>query len=267
MPELNQAALPFYPLTVGILLLLLFAPTFGEKARTTIAMAFLLGAAALGILAGANASTVSQLHVPTVFRRASTDSPHVFTIETVEAPGWRWPAAAALCLVIPSLLLLLRRARLPAVPSIVFYGALLSWWFLVTRLLLEKTAAPVGLVWATGPTVAALCIVVFAGAWAGRRGLGFLGWAGSLFLMALLARAAIVAAGWWATTRHAGTHLDLTVLDDVDILLLGPIAKDTPPTERWVSGIVFPQAGFTVATVLVGLLLGAIPYWLARRKQ
>jgi hypothetical protein len=268
MPDLLGKALPLIPFALIPALLLLLAPLGSRRAR--LATASVLGVFALGFVVDVLATDHSQaltLAVPNFFPRGPEGEPHQWTTETVTAPAWHYHLWLAAMLLLPAVLLFARAGRAPGTPSPVLHGAGVFLYYLVLRLGLEKTAAHDVIVWATGSAVAMLLILPFFGWYCGRRGYGFGRFAGQLLLLALLQRLPLIAIAGAATMLHLGTHLDTHVVEDIWMPGAGskPLASDF---ERWFYPTVFPHLTIWVLlTIVAGLLLGVLPFILARRRQ
>lgn len=267
MPQLLANSLPLLPLALLPAVLLLLAPLRAQRGRTRIAG--VLAALGLTLIFDVLVLPHSQLHtlaVPNVFPRGPEREPFRWTTETVTAPAWHWHVFAAAMLLGAAAFVFLRRRRAPRVPSPVLHGAAVFVWYLAVRLGLEKTAAPEPIVWALGGTPSLLAILPFVGWYCGRRGHGFGGFAARLFGMALAQRLVLIAVGFVATTQHLGTHLDTHVVEDISLLFRGETRLGSD-VQRWLVPTVVPHLTVWIAiTVVVGLLLGSLPFWLARRR-
>jgi len=267
MEELGNAALAYYPLVFAPLILLLLAPVVGSSMRRAFAAVLAVGAIGLSVLASVQSSTDVELGVVNPFPRDDGHPPDIFITEHVGAPGWQWPLVGALFLAVPGLLLYLRRNLPPRSPSPLLTGSALGLWFMVGRLALEKTAAPLGLTWALGLSPAVAVMLPFLGAYAGARGRTFWQFVLMLLCMALIQRLVLSGVGYFATLDRLGTHLDVGVIDEVHPPFGGAIVfQEGDLTDRWLRLIAIPQLMFWVpATVVAGVALGGIPYWVARK--
>ena len=132
----------------------------------------------------------------------------------------------------------------------------------------QASAAPQALVWATGLTPAVPLIVLFAGIYAGRRGWRFGGFAAGLVGLAYLQRLPLIVWSWYATGNHAGTHLDLSGIDSLNVPLFGGPGPGAGPTKNWIYGTLIPHLTvWIVVTVVLGLVLGGIGWWASYRRE
>jgi hypothetical protein len=268
MPDLIRDALPLVPFALLPALLLLLAPLCGRRART--AFAALLGIIAVGFVADVLASDHGHaltLAVPNVFPRGPDAEPHRWIMATVTAPAWHYHVWIAVMLLLPAVVLFVRRDRAPGPPRPALHGAGVFLFYLVLRLGLEQTAAHEQVVWATGGTFALLLILPFFGWYCGRRGDGPRRFVSQLLLMAYLQRLPLIAIALVATTQHLGTHLDTHVVTDIALPGFGEVALASD-FARWLHPTGIPHLTlWVVMTLVAGLALGAGPYWLARRRS
>jgi hypothetical protein len=267
MDELIRESMPYTVPALLPALFLLLAPLCSPRTRTVLAAILLLVGAGFVIdVLVLDHTHLDTLAVPNVFRRAGEAEPHVWTTETVTAPAWHWHFCVTAILWLPGFWLLLRRKRAPHAPSPVLFCTGVFLWYLLARLGLEKTAAPRGLVWALGGTPSLLVILPFFAWYCSRRGWTFGRFAGGLVLLGFLQRLPLIAIAWYATTRQRGTHLDTHVVTDVDLPLLGERQLHSA-TESWIYPTLIPHlTGWILVTVVAGLVLGALPFVLARRR-
>ncbi len=268
MPDLLTNALPLVPFALLPALLLLLAPLCVRRARTAFAAIF--GIVAVGFIV--DVLVIDHGHdltlaVPNVFPRGPEAEPHVWTIETVTAPAWHYHVWIALMLALPAAILFLRRDRAPAPPPPAVHGAGVFLYYLVLRLGLEATAAHETLVWATGSAFALLLILPFFAWYCARSGYGFGRFVGHLLLMAYLQRLPLIALAFFATTRHLGTHLDTHVVEDIAFRGFGERKLDSD-FARWLYPTGLPHLTlWVVLTLVAGLLLGVLPFLVARRRR
>ena len=145
-------------------------------------------------------------------------------------------------------------------PSPVTYCLVLGTLMLAARLTLEKTAAPAGLVWATGTTPAQPLILFFVGVFSAQRGFSFGRFLLALIVLAILQRAIISGVGLAATLGEWGTHLDVNSVSAINTPL-GGLRRFAPgdAIDKWTWAILVPQMVIWVGlTVVTGLVLGGI---------
>ncbi|MCR9244225.1 MAG: hypothetical protein NXI31_04280 [bacterium] len=278
MAELFQSSLPIQGATLVLALLLCLCPHLRRRGRTIVAG--LLALPALGFVVDllvADHDFEQRLEVPNLYGRAPDGDPHVWIVDTVTAPSWHWHLAVVGIFGTLALIVFLFRGRPgddadhgaqnPVLsPNPVFYGAVVFWFFLGGRLLLEATAARQSIVWGFSGTVALFAILPFFGFWCARRGVTAGGYLLRLLALAFAQRIPLVLFGWLATTRELGTHLDTHVITDLMVLPFGNLDLATP-TDRWVWPTLFPQLTIWVLlTLLFGTALGILPFWLGRRS-
>lgn len=267
MEELIQKSLVFVGPVMAPIFVMMLAPLLKKRARTVLSA--LMGLVVLGFLGDLvvdDHSHLLQLDVPTVFGRGADSELFVWTAETVTARAWHWHIVAAAYFALAGLLAFAGRNREPKVPQPVVAAVLMFAIALATRLTLEKTACHVGIVWALGTSTAGFVISVFFGFYAGARGLSFGRFFKTLFLANLLQRLLLCAVGYVMTLQNLGTHLDVTVVTDIAPPGIGEIVIESP-TQGWLYGILMPQMTFAlVMSTIVGVVLGALPYWLGRRR-
>lgn len=271
MSQILQAlrdTLPWLVWTLPPLFLLLLAPLCGTRGRTTIATVLVLGALPMGWLAFTQRAAVARAEVVNRFPAGPDKVSTRFVIEVVERPAWQWPLVGLAALLVPALLLLVQRERRPAPPAPALHCALLGSHALAVRLALEKTAAPPDLHWAIGVSLPLVLLLPFLGAYCGLRRMGVAAWVAQLFLLGLLHRGVVVAVGWFCTTRHLGTHLDVSPIHEVNLFLQGPMNFRDDPAGAWTALLLIPQLAIWIpVTVALGLLLGVVPYLAARRRK
>jgi hypothetical protein len=267
MPELSGNARPLVPFALVPALLVLLAPLCGRRART--AFAALLAIVAAGFVIDMLVLDHTHEHtlaVPNVFPRGPAAEPHRWTIESVTAPAWHWHVWIAFMLLLPAVILFVRRDRAPGAPRPAPFAAGVFLYYLVLRLGLEESAASEAVVWAAGSTFALLLMLPFVGWYCGRRGHGFARFVGALLSMAFLQRLPLVVLGFVATTRHLVTHLDTHVVEDIAFRGIGELRLDGD-FERWLYPTAIPHLSlWVVLTLVAGLLLGTPAFFLARRK-
>src|SRR5262245_4266216 len=124
MPDLFAKALPFVPFALIPALLLLLAPLCSRRGRTMIAAA--LGVVGVGFIVDVLVLDHSHEHtlaVPNYFPRGPEAEPYRWTMETVTAPAWHWHVWMACMLLVPAVIVFLRRDRAPGAPRPALYGA------------------------------------------------------------------------------------------------------------------------------------------------
>ncbi|HLQ37067.1 MAG TPA: hypothetical protein VK348_04660 [Planctomycetota bacterium] len=269
MKELLQAALPFLLPALLPALLLLFAPLWGSRARTVSGIVLLvLGAGFVVDVLTSDHSQPRALTVPNVFPRGPLAEPYEWLLATETAPAWQYHIWLAAVLMVPALVLLLRRKRAPHAPSPVLYCIGIFLFYEVARLGLEKTAAPVGLVWAVGASPALLLSLPFFGWYCGLQGVGFGRFLGRLLLLGYLQRLPLVALAYVATTRALGTHLDTHTLTDIHLRPFAERQFPGDPVASWLWPTCVPQLTMWILITLVaGIVLGTGPLLVARRRS
>lgn len=268
MAELVRSALPLVPLTLLPALLLLWAPLCGRRARTAFAAILaLVGAGFVADVLLFEHGHDLTLAVPNVFPRGPAGDLHTWTVATVTAPAWHYHVWLAALLLLIAALLFVRRGRASGPPPPARHGAGVFLFYLLLRLGLERTATHAAVVWATGGTLALLAILPFFGVYCGRSGCSGRRFVGQLVLMAYLQRLPVVAIAFVATTGHLGTHLDTHVVEDIAFPGAGTLRLEND-FARWLYPTAIPQLTLWVLTTLVaGLVLGGLPFWLARRRR
>lgn len=265
MSDLLSSSLPFFGPALVPAIAMLQSPSLGRRGRTL--WAATLGIIAVGFVVDVLAIDHSEeytLEVPIAFGRTGEEDPHIWIVDTVKAPAWHWHIATTVFMGLLALWLFVRRGRAPSTPPPVATAVGVTLFYLAYRLALEKTAAPQPIVWAVGVMPALFVILPFFGWHSGRSGWDFKRFVKNLLYMALLQRVAIVAVGYFATTRALGTHLDVNLV--TDIALFGD-RKLTSPLEAWFWTTAVSQLTFAfVFTVVMGIALGVLPWWLARRR-
>lgn len=267
MDELFGNSLPFFAPALFPAIALLLAPSLGRRGRTLLAGA--LAFVAVGFVVDVLAIDHSEeytLEVPNAFGRTGEEDPHVWIVDTVKAPAWHWHIATTVFMGFAALFLFLRRGRAPAAPRPVATAIGVSLFYLAYRLALEKTAAPQPITWAVGVMPASFVILPFFGWHCGRSGWDFKRFVKNLLYMILLQRVAIVGVSYFATTRALGTHLDVHVVTDIAVPVVGE-KKLTSPLEAWFWAELVPQLTFAIVFMaVIGIVLGVLPWWLARRR-
>ncbi|MEO6595769.1 MAG: hypothetical protein ABIP94_13540 [Planctomycetota bacterium] len=266
MAQLLLDSLPFLaPALLPALLLLTFG-SLGRRGRTVCAM--LLALPAMGLLGDVllfDHSLTHTLEVPNVFGRGPEGKPYVWILDEVNAPAWQWHVTAAAFLAAAALLIFGRRNRPAATPQPVLAAVAVSIYYLALRLALEKTATPVGIVWAVGASPASLVILPMFAWHCGRRAYGFKRFVVNLLAMLVLQRLVIVAFSYFATTKSWGTHLDVHRITDLALPAMSERVL-TSPVQAWTWTILVPQMTLLLVFGLVfGIVLGTLPWWLARR--
>jgi hypothetical protein len=267
MPDFFLDALPFVPLTLIPAVFVLLFPFVGRRARTTFAVLLVVIAALFLVdIAVLDHTGVHTLDVPNLFPDPETGKPKVWIVAQASEPAWAWHVVVSVWFGVFGAFLLARRGVSSGPRSPVLLGTVLFLAYLAVRLALEKTAAPVEVVWATGASVVLVAMLPFLGWHAGARGLSFGKWAGALLLMAFLQRLPVIVFAYVATTRQLGTHLDTHLVTGLG----GPFGRQDfggDPVRAWVGTTLVPHATFwVVLTVALGLLLGSVPWWRGRRR-
>lgn len=245
---------------------LLHLPLLGRRGR--MAWAALLGAIAASFVGDVlllDHGGVSTLQVKTVFGRGEHGELHAWVVEQVSAPAWQWHLVVASWFALTGGLAWLHRNRPPAPPRPLAWSLLAFGSALAARLALEKTAAPEPIVWAVGVSAASFAIMPFFGWYCGARGHRFGRFVVQLLLANALQRLAVVVVGYVATMGALGTHLDTHSIPEITAPGIGRVGL-TGPQAAWVHAILLPQMTFAlVLTAVLGLVIGALPWWLARR--
>jgi hypothetical protein len=267
MVEMLRECWPFVLPGLLPLLALLHVPLAGRRAR--ILWAALLGAIAVAFLVDVLVLPHGDLHtlaIETVVPTGDDGGPQAVVVDRVTAPAWHWHVAAAAWFALTAMWAWLRRNGAAQPPQPVTVAVVVFLWALLGRLALEKTAAPAPIVWAVGVTWALFATAPFFGWYCGARGHRFGRFALAWLFACVLQRLAFAGVGWAATTRALGTHLDVGVVREITLPLRGRTALHDP-TEAWLWALAVPQLTFAVVLSLVlGLMLGALPWWLARRR-
>ncbi len=90
---------------------------------------------------------------------------------------------------------------------------------------------------------------------------------GLLFACVLLQRLPLVVLAWFATTRALGTHLDTSAVTDIHVRPFGE-RQLADAFDAWLWPTAIPNATVWVfVTVVAGIVLGIVPYWLGRRRK
>lgn len=267
--DLFRSAIPFIGPVLVPALLLLLAPLCGRRTRS--AFAIVLATLGLGFLVDilvSDHSDVATLAVPNVFPAPPDGEPRLWRVANESAPHWHWHVLAAGLLLFAAAVLWLRRNRPAAAPQPVLHGTAIFLAYFAARLGLEKLAAFEALVWAIGGTNCLLVILPFIGWYCGKRGCSFKKLLGQLTLMAFLQRIPLVAFGYWASTQHGGTHLDTHLVTEFQSPITGTKVFGSDAVRGWTYLTAIPHLTlWIVITVVAGALLGAIPFWIARRKR
>lgn len=266
MPPIFIAALPFLAIALAPALFVLVAPFVTVRTRAILAGLLLLVALGFGLdIALIDHSGITTLDVPNVFFAADSGQPREWTVARESAPAWAWHACVIAWFGAFGLWLLAHRRRIAVPQRPVLLGTVLFLSYLAVRLGLEKCAAPREIVWATGSAPVLVLLLPFVGWHAGRARYSAGRWAAALLRMALLQRLPIIAFGYAATTRQLGTHLDTHVITDMRGVF-GPRHFAGDAVETWLWTIAVPHATVWIAiTLLLGLVLGLVPWWLGRR--
>lgn len=266
MPPIFLEALPFLPLTLAPAVFALLAPFVGARTRTVFGLLLLL--VAVGFAADValfDHSATYSLDVPNVFLSADTGQPKEWVVAHESAPAWAWHVCVIVWFGAFGGWLLASRARVWQPRSPVPGATLLFLVYLAVRLALEKTAAHRGVVWATGSAPALVVLLPFFAWHAGRAGYSAARWVRALLVMAFLQRLPLIAFGYFATTRHLGTHLDTHLVGDMRGLFgARHFGGDAVETWLWTTGV--PHSTLWVAITLgLGVVLGLVPWLLGRR--
>jgi hypothetical protein len=268
MKELLVQALPYLPVTLLALTLVLLAPYVGEVGRRRIVLFFAVAAIGLIVLGVRSAGTEVKLDVVNPFPVDSNWKPQTLHIETVTASGWQWPIAAAAFCGFVALLVFGSMRMSQGAPKPAFYCALVATAFLGLRLVLEKNAAPQGVVQAIGASIGLPILVAFVGFYSAGRKQGFGRFLLSVLVFALMQRAILTAFAYFATMRHWGTHLDMNVVTQLGTPGGGERhfgANDA--AGKWFWAIVIPQMVLWVAiTFVLGLVAGTAGWFVGRRR-
>lgn len=196
---------------IAFAVLLTIVVGLGRRSFRLPALVIVTGAACAAFAyAAAARHDLSTLRVVDTFAKflESEIAQGEYLIETVSAPGWRWPALAGTCLTLWAVVLAL--ALLRTKPPAIVTAAAFGWTTSATVLGLEKCAAPESLVgW---PAIEAclllatlLCAILIA-----RIGLRIRHFFAVVIVFATLVRVPVALFGTWATQNRLGTHLDAT---------------------------------------------------------
>ncbi|HEX6810338.1 MAG TPA: hypothetical protein VF384_01830 [Planctomycetota bacterium] len=267
MDELLSNSLIFFGPALLPAVAMLWAPSLGRRGR--LFWAAVLGFIAVGFVVDVlvlDHSGEYTLEVPNAFGRAGAPNGHVWVVDKVTAPAWQWHITTAVFLGLAALFLFVRRGKAPAAPSPVATAVGVSAFYLAFRLALEKTAAPKEIAWAVGVMPASLLILPVFAWYCGRLGYNSKRFLKSLLYMVLLQRVLLVGVGYFATTRTLGTHLDVHVVTDTELPFFGE-RKFATPLEAWTWAVLVPQLTFALFFMTAtGIVLGVLPWWLARRS-
>lgn len=267
MFELISSALPYFGVSLPILLLVALSGVMRPGWRLAMAVLMLLSAIGALALAVTSAGTVVTTDVLNPFPGAGAAAVPL-VMDQASAPSWMPWAAVAAILAFPAALLLLRRNQEPRPSHPLGLGLLLALWVVGARLMLEKSAAPQEWVWAVGLTPALFIILPVTGALAGYRGMDFLEYLLALLVMALGQRALLTTISFFATTREFGTHLDMNAVTELRLPLLGTRTFTVDDgVSKWLYATALPQmVVWVVVTILLGALLGGAAFVVARRR-
>lgn len=263
--DLMDPSWVWLPLVTALTVLLLAVPLVEEKARQTIAI--ILGATALAALAAglAQAGEERTLDVINPFPKPPDGEVDFTPLDIVTAPGWAWGLTAALLLTAAALVTFLTRRWTPK-PSAIAHPIAVTIWALVGRLLLELTAAPAGLVWATGVSMSMLPVLFFVGVYSGRLSQNYGRFMLNVLAIAMVSRLAVTAASWFLTSNHLGTHLDVYPITSIQDPLLGAQYYESE-MDAWFGAVAIPQMMFwTLATVVVGAVVGGLGWMFSHKK-
>ncbi len=269
MGALLQSAVPFLPATLGTMLCWMVAPLVGEVGRRRVALLFGLGAIGLLVFAFQQASTPRALEVFNPFPIGESSASTPVLIENTEAPGWSWPLTCAVFYALSALWMFGGARGSVRAPSPALYGTFVSTLFIIMRLMLEKDAAPAGLVWATGVSLGLPLIVGFVGYYAGSQRRGYVSMLGSVLILAVMQRSIIVAIGWFATTRSWGTHLDVGAVTELNTPL-GGLRHFGPDdlADKWTWAILVPQLALWVGiTFALGVIVGGFGWMMSSNRR
>ncbi len=181
-----QQALTFLPLVLGCVLLLCLMPVASPSKRQAMNWVMFLGALGLMVYGALQGSDLVGRELINMYQLKGQEGPTEIVMGTVQAPAWRWPVTAGCCLLLPVLLTWILRNRPAGSPGPGSYCGMLGIWVFASRLLLEHAAAPQGLVWALGPTMALPVLAFFLGGYVAARGKGFKSLMGAALVMGLL---------------------------------------------------------------------------------
>lgn len=266
MGQLFTASLPYLPATLGALILLLHAPLVGEVGRRRIALLFTAGAAACFWVAFQQGSTPVSLDVVNPFPMGEPMESRPVLIERVEAPGWQWGVVCGVFCGLWALVTFAAVRGRSQSPPPVLWPLVVVLSFVALRLVLEKSAAPGGLVWATGGSMGLPILIGYTGYYAAAKRKGYLGMLGVVFLLALGHRLVITVFGYLATSQGWGTHLDVTAVTELNTPLGGQRALHGT-TDKWIWAMLVPQMGlWLAATMVLGATLGALTWNSGRRR-
>ncbi len=270
MGELLSRTWPFLLPALLPILALLHVPLAGRRGRTV--WALLLGVVAVGFLvdiAVVDHSGSDTVQVKNMFPRGPDEKTHAWVVDEVTAPHWQWHVVVSIWFGVIAAYSWLVRNRAPAAPQPIARAVIVFVSVLAARLALEKTAAHEEVVWAVGVNWAMLVIALFFGWYCGSRGYSFGRLALQLLIANAICRAILVTVGFFATTGARGTHLDVGKITDFNSPVGPEVVFAEPPdlVDRWMRLLLVPQTIFVVMFTIVGLLLGALPWHLARRRM
>jgi hypothetical protein len=260
----------------SIVLLLCLAPLVAARGRTVIGVLLLL--VPVGFIADvlvSDHSKPSKSEVVNAFEVVKPppgeEGPHLFVLDTVEAPPSHYHLFLAAIVAIPALLILLRRNRHRSAPNAVLHAMLVSLFVLAARIGLEKTGAHKDVYWGVGLDSMLLVILPFFGLYCGREGHRFGMFVRLLVLLVLLQRLAIVVWSYFATTHQLGSHYDMHLLETRELgglqLPIFGVHQLETDFDKWLWPILIPQLTvWVVLTVVLGIVLGAVPRWWSSRK-
>lgn len=266
MEHLLLDSLPFLAPAMLPAVVLLLAQSMGSRGRLVLAAVFgLVAVGFVGNLLVQDHTGLRTLEVPNVFPRGPDSTPHVWIVDSVKAPAWHWHIAVAVFAAAVSVWLIARRNAASTRPQPVAAGVSVFTFYLALRLALEKTAAPIEIVWAVGTTPVSVLILPFFAWYCGRHGYSLRRFVLSLLLMMAVQRFVLVMVSYVVTTRSLGTHLDVHTIRDFAPPGIGERTFSNA-VEAWTWTVVIPNTALVVFGTVLGLGLGALPWWLARRR-
>ena len=90
---------------------------------------------------------------------------------------------------------------------------------------------------------------------------------GALLMVGVLQRLAVSGASWVLTSQGWGTHLDMTPLKGFQPPIGDALTFETP-MDAWWGGVFMPQMiGWVLATVLLGLPLGTLGWFVSKKRK
>lgn len=258
-------ALPWLPLPLLGVAMMMMAPLFGPQLRRRIAWIFVAFAVAAGAVALWRSGATARLDVVNAFPKGDEGALKALVFQQVEVAGWCAPAWAAVMFGLNALWVVTRWGGAGA-PSIIRHALDAFGWVLFLRLGWELTAAPAGLVWATGTSMMMIPIAALQGVYSGRLRLGFGRLVVAVFVVALLWRISLSGVSLLLTEQGWGTHLDVSSLDGFESRFLDePVVFGEDRFEKWWKAVAIPQVLMWVpAQFLLGLLAAAVGRRLTR---